>query len=82
MVPGPPTPNLCVSLFDAEGLHEAEGEPVAPQDYPVGAPLVKVSCQVENQVRMKKKCLLIEKFIQVKKETCVLVIVSSSASLF
>lgn len=26
-------PSLCVSLVDAEGLHEAEGEPVAPQDY-------------------------------------------------
>lgn len=27
-------PGLCVSLVDAEGSHKAEGEAVAPQDYP------------------------------------------------
>jgi len=27
-------PGLCESLVDAEGSHEPEGEPVAPQDDP------------------------------------------------
>lgn len=33
-VPGPSVSGLCVSLADAEDSHKAEGEPVAPQNYP------------------------------------------------
>lgn len=31
---GPSMPGLCLSLVDTESLHGAEGEPVAPLDYP------------------------------------------------
>lgn len=82
-VPGASLPGLCVSLLGVEGSHKAEGKPVAPQNYPCRSTTVGAEPSGSKTDKDKKKRgLLTQAFIQGEKESCLLVVASSSASLF